>query len=212
MKMSIKNKFLSLALALALALIWLRSPLAATEDDREVERVGKMVLAGIALNVVGIFGGWAVGDALSGPHMSDHIAPGSPMAALIGSALGSSLGVFLAGNTRIAPGKFGSALAGGFLGTAAAIVVTLPILGLESGVGILLGLVAVAVLPPLGSALCFNRSLKARALAKRGALFNFAGGRWGVGIPGIGFSPHYVPGTGSKPDWRFSARLVSLEL
>jgi hypothetical protein len=186
--------------------------LQAAEDEREVGRVGKMILAGIAGNLVGIFGGWGLGAAASGQHDSDHVAAGSPLGAVIGSALGSALGVYLAGNTNHSRGNLGSALGGSLLGIAAAIAVSMPLIGQESGVGISVGLVALAILPPVGSAILFNKSLRPRSLPKGDALFNLSQGRFGLGVPNIHIRPLRFPARDVKTDWQFNVRVFGVML
>jgi len=175
-------------------------------------RIGKMILFGIAGNLVGIFGGWALGDMLSPKHHSDHIAPGSPLGAMIGSACGSSLWVYLAGSSKDARGKFGSAVGGSLLGMVAAIVVTVPFIGLESGVGVSIGMVAFAILPPVGAAIFFDRSLRSRSLTAGNALLNFSEGKLGLGVPDVHISPLYLPVRDVRADWQFNVRVLSVEL
>ena len=184
----------------------------ASEDDREVGKVGTMILGGIAGNLLGVFGGWAWGEAASGRHDSDHIAAGSPFGAVIGSALGSSLGVFFAGNSKAARGKFGSAVAGSLLGMAAAVAMTMPLMGQESGVGSKVGLVLLVILPPVGSALIFNGSIRTRPLPAGNGLLNISDGRVALGIPDIQFRPIFAPASGAKPAMRFNVNVLSVEL
>jgi hypothetical protein len=184
----------------------------ATKDDREVGRVGKMILGGIAGNLLGIFGGWAWGEAASGRHDSDHIAAGSPFGAVIGSTLGSSLGVFFAGNSKDARGKFGSAVAGSLLGMAAAVAMTMPLIGQESGVGTKVGLVLLVILPPVGSALIFNGSIRSRPLPAGNGILNISDGRIALGIPDIQLRPLHFPARDVKTDWQFNIRVFSVVL
>ncbi len=166
----------------------------------------------MAGNLIGFFGGWGLGEALSAAHHSDHIASGSPLGAGIGSIYGSALGVYFAGNSRKARGKLSSAVGGSMLGIVAAVAVSAPLIGLESGVGIKVGLAALAIFPPVGAAIFFNRSIVSRPLPAGNALLNLFEGKLGLGVPDIHLRPLFVPGLQAKSAMQFCVKVLRVEL
>jgi hypothetical protein len=169
--------------------------LPAAEDEREVGRVGKMILAGMAGNYIGISAGVLLSYSLVSDDGFESI----------------TLGVYLAGSTRDAKGDFGSALLGSSLGVLTAFAVT-SVVGLGEGGGGLAAILSFAILPPISSAIFFNRSLKHRSTSSGNGLLNLAAGRLGLGVPVFHVRPLFVPGVDAKPAWRFSARVLSVEL
>jgi hypothetical protein len=185
--------------------------LQAAEDEREVGRVGKMILAGMAGNYIGISAGVLLSYSLVSDDGFESITPGAVLPAGVGSVFGSALGVYLAGSTRDAKGDFGSALLGSSLGVLTAFAVT-SVVGLGEGGGGLAAILSFAILPPISSAIFFNRSLKHRSTSSGNGLLNLAAGRLGLGVPVFHVRPLFVPGVDAKPAWRFSARVLSVEL
>jgi hypothetical protein len=122
------------------------------------------------------------------------------------------MGVFLAGNSRQARGKLINAVGGSLLGTIAAIAVSAPLIGDESGVGVYIAMAAFAILPPFGAVILFDQSLEPRQLPAGRALFNFSADRFGMGIPEIQARPVGFLTRNMKPQLQVSVRVLSVEL
>jgi hypothetical protein len=88
----------------------------------------------------------------------------------------------------------------------------MPLIGQESGVGTKVGLVLLVILPPVGSALIFNGSIRSRPLPAGNGILNIADGRIALGIPDIQLRPIWAPGCSAKPEMQFNVNVLSVEL
>jgi hypothetical protein len=177
------------------------------------DRIVRACLLGLVGNVVGscLFAGLGynlIGDKNMGESSSSE---GLLLAAAAaGSVCGSALGVYLGGNSRQARGKLDSTMLGSFLGGVAAAAITLAAGKVFDRPHIFL--LSFAVLPPLGSILLLNSSLRSRSTYEGNALFNLSGRRLGLGIPDIQVRPLWAPGFQAKPELQFNVRVLSVEL
>ncbi|MCJ7526013.1 MAG: hypothetical protein MUP71_12450 [Candidatus Aminicenantes bacterium] len=160
-----------------------------------------MVLAGVAGNLVGIIAGIGLGSSSY---------QGMLLGGIAGSAGGSALGVYIAGSSHGRRGNFGSALLGSLLGelAASALALVLPRRG-DSEFAFLPGFL---ILPPIGAAILFNRSLNSRSFQAGNGLFNLAEGRLGLAVPDIQVRPVPVSGKSNKTEFGFRVNVLSVEL
>ena len=168
-----------------------------------------VILAGVVGNIVGVYGGVTLGNCF--PSRGESLVPpGAILGGGVGSVFGSALGVYLAGNSHNAGGNFGSALKGSFLGELAAIAVSLAF-GAIHDVGVV-PLLSFAILPPVGAALLFNRSLNSGSFQTGTGFLNLAEGKLGLGVPDIQVQPLFVPGLSAKPELQFNVKVLSVTL
>lgn len=101
-----------------------------------------------------------------------------------GAALGSALGVYLAGSSRDVRGSFGKALLGSTLGLGMAFATRyLTQWGSDFSISLI-------TFPPIGAAILFNRSLRYRSSSQTGtALLNFNKGKIKIGVPYVNIQP-----------------------
>lgn len=169
--------------------------------------IGSMIMGGVLGNILGSLGGIYLGWRMTSDE--DDIMP-LLLCWGAGSAFGSATGASLAGHSRYWQGNFGMAMIGGALGAGLSwLVVSLPTFQGDAG---MLSLVPLILLPPVVSAIFYRSSMRPRRFPKPGALLNLSAGRLGLGIPAIHVRPLFVPGTDARPDWQYSARVLSLEL
>ena len=166
-----------------------------------------MLLSGVLGNVIGMAAGGLLGSLLVRGGGESLLPSGLAPGALAGSVCGSALGVHLAAGRR---GNFGSALAGSALGIVAAIAVTSVLSG-RQGLGVL-GIVSLAILPPLGAFMLYSRSMGSYSSRTSGGLFSLAGGKLGLRMPEVRVRPILVPGCVGKPEMQFNVNVLSVEL
>jgi hypothetical protein len=172
------------------------------------------VLSGIAGNIIGTGAGIGLGMGLNIFFPAGHeviIPPGVLLGAPAGSLFGSALGVCLAGNSKNAKGSFGSVVLGSFLGELAAVAIA-TFVGLGDREGGAVATLSFAILPPVGAAIAFNSSLRARSIPAGNALLNLSGGRIGLGIPDIHVRPLPAYGENMKAEIQFKINLLSIVL
>jgi hypothetical protein len=178
--------------------------------DPDKDRTLKELLAGIAGNVAGIYGGLVLGIRLSSDYHDDYLTPF--LGGIAGSLSGSALGVCFAGNAGKMRGNFGSAFLGSSLGLLAAFAVTMCVNNaLDDGSGVL-AMLTFAILPPIGSVIVFNTSLRPRSLPTGSAFLNWSGGKLGLGIPDINIRPLPAYGKNMKTEFGFKINMLSVEL
>jgi len=169
--------------------------------------IGTMIMGGVLGNILGSLGGIYLG---AGMLQDEHDMRPLLLCWSAGSAFGTAAGVSLAGSSENWRGNPGMAYLGGVLGIGISwLIVSSPTFQVNAG---LLSLVPLVILPPVVSAIFYRSSMRPRRLPKPGALLNLSAGRLGLGVPAIHVRPLFVPGTDAKPDWQFSARVLSLEL
>ena len=107
---------------------------------------------------------------------------------MVGSTIGSALGVYLAGNSYKVKGSFRSAILGSIIGEALAIC----IMGLVENDSVMLA--AYVTLPPICAAVLFNRSRRYKSPRHYGtALLRFEKGKMNIGISPIHVQPFLSP-------------------
>jgi hypothetical protein len=177
------------------------------------DRIARACLLGLVGNVIGSFffagvGGILIGDKNMGETFSSE---GLLLAAAsAGSVCGSALGVYLAGNSPGARGKLDSTMLGSFLGGLAATAITLAVGNVFDRPYVFL--LSFAILPPAGSLVFFNSSLRPVPLAAGNGLLNLSGGKLVLGIPAIQVRPQPVYGENMKPGFQFKINLLSVVL
>jgi hypothetical protein len=178
-------------------------------DDKPEVSTGKLfgeIFVGMLGNLGGGILGALVGSQLDSGYDEDEglIAMGAAVGFFPGAIFGSAFGVYAIGNLGDAKGSFGQALLGSFLGECAAIVVSLM---LHSGE---VAVISIIVLPPVGAALLFNRSLKYKSLPVSYGLLNFHKGDFKIGIPYVHIQ--HLPGysKNNKTALGFSVNLVNI--
>ncbi len=164
--------------------------------------IGIMILTGIAGNIAGIYSGVFLGLKLSSSSHDDLASP--VLGGCVGSVLGSASGVYLAGKSQNLRGTFGSALLGSSLGVLISMFV--------SRGGLVVSLLSFAILPPVCSAIAFERSQRYRALPSGGGLLNLAAGKLGLEMPDVQVRPVFVPGCSAKPEMQFNVKVLSVEI
>ena len=159
------------------------------------------ILAGVAGNVVGMYGGAMLGSSSY---------QGILLGGIVGSTCGSSLGVYIAGSSGGRGGNFGSAMLGSLLGelAAAALACVLPSKG-DSEFAFLPGFL---ILPPIGAAILFNRSQGSSSFQAGRGFLNLAEGKLGLAVPDVQVRPLSIPGVSAKPEMQFNVRVLSVEL
>jgi hypothetical protein len=173
----------------------------------EGDDTGGLILCGVAGNVLGILAGWKLGK-----DGKTTFPGGKVLGAGIGSLCGSALGVCLVGFSRNSGGTISSALLGSFLGEAAAFALSGILVRVVGNVGWIGALVSFAILPPVGAAILFDRSLTSRSLRAGNGLFNLSEGRIGFGFPEVRVRPYFVPGLDARPELQFNVRVMSVTL
>lgn len=130
---------------------------------------------------------------------------GGAIGYLFGSTFGSALGVYIIGNSRNVKGSFQSALLGSFLGQIAAISIAWLFNWDENATQ-----TTFLILPPIGAALLFNRSLRYKSSPVSNALLNFNKGDFKIGIPYVHMQlfPSYAKKV--KPTVRFKINLLNI--
>jgi hypothetical protein len=175
------------------------------------DRIAKACLLGLVGNVIGSCFFVSVGCLLLGDIDETFSSEGVLLAAAaVGSVCGSAFGVYLAGNSRRARGKLDSTMLGSFLGGLAATAITLAAGRVFDRPYVFL--LSFAILPPAGSLVFFNSSLRPGPLAAGNGLLNLSGGRLGLGVPDIQVRPLPVYGENMKLGFQFKINLLSVVL
>jgi len=177
-----------------------------TQPLKKRRGIGTMILGGVLGNLVGSSAGIYAGGRVFDEHdLLPFIAWWAG-----GSTLGSAAGVILAGDTNGWKGKPGMAAIGSALGVGLSwVLASSP--SFQASMGPLL-LVPLLVLPPVNAAIFYHASMEPRQHRSGNALFNLAGGRIGLGIPGFQLRPLSVPGIDARPELQFKVKVLSVEL
>jgi predicted membrane protein len=168
---------------------------------------GGLFWGGFLGNILGVLGG----SMLLEKDSKTTFPSGLMTVVGTGSVLGSATGVYLAGLSQKAKGNFGSALLGSILGEIAGFGLFAALVN-QGTIGAIGGVLSLAILPPLGSAILFKNSVQQRSYPKGDALLNLAEGRLGLGVPAIHFSLRPFLTRDVKTDCQFTARILSVEL
>lgn len=168
----------------------------------EMGNTALMILAGVVGNVIGIYAGVWLGS------LSTY--QGMILGCIAGSVCGSTLGVYLVGSSGGRRGNFGSALLGSLLGelAASALALVLPRRG-DSEFAFLPGFL---ILPPIGAAILFNRSLGSSSFQAGNGFLNLAQGKLGLGVPDIQVRPVPASGKSNKTEFGFRVNVLSVQL
>lgn len=201
-------------IALITVFVFLLAPFHAAAKNKEKPRVSATRFMGqFFLGAVGNLAGGYVGGVIG--YEIDKADDdggwfeglgGAMLGYAAGSAIGTAAGVSVIGNTGEVKGKFGKALMGALLGELVAILIAAA--GEEGG----WALASFLVLPPLGSTLFFNSSLKYRNPTVSNALLNFNKNGLKMGVPWVHVQP--LPGFDRhhKPTLKVRVNLLSIEL
>jgi hypothetical protein len=174
--------------------------LISTMDTQESAKTAK---------IIGEIWGGLLGNAMGGLVGASVLLAsegnGSRMIFFGGSAVGSALGVYWAGNSDHARGKFGMTLLGSLLGELAAF-------GLFASRDDGISLIPALLFPVIGAVVGFNISLTSRSLPQGNAFLNFHEGKLALGLPNLKLRRMQAKGENAKPAFGFNVRVFSVEL
>ena len=120
---------------------------------------------------------------------------------LIGSTLGSSIGVYLIGSSGDDTGSFGMTFLGSILGTGIGICLMIVVDNLE------LGFIGFTLAQSAGATTAFNATRKKKVVAQKETLLYFKEGKWSFSYPKIHLKPHPL----RQGEWIRTVNLVCLE-
>lgn len=169
------------------------------QKKRKVGGELELLLGSVGSLGVGFFGAM-IGAAVS--HEDEGWSPERGLCGyLIGSTLGSCIGVYLIGTSGDNTGSFGMTFLGSILGTGIGIGLMIVVDNLE------LGFIGFTLAQSVGATTAFNATRKKKVVAQKEALLYFKEGKWNLSYPKIHLKPHPL----RQGEWIKTVNLVSLE-
>jgi hypothetical protein len=181
--------------------------LVSKEQISTMDKQNRSTTAKIIGEIWGGLLGNALGGLLGASALLASDGEGSRIIFIGGSAVGSALGVYLAGNSENANarGRFGMTLLGSLLGEFAAFGL---FTSREDGIS----LIPALLLPVIGAVVGYNISHTSRSLPKGNALVHFHEGKLALGIPDVKLRRMQAKAENAKPVFGFNVRVFCVEL